>query len=128
MSNQSMKSLLHLNWGYKLGLWTYKLECKENDLRIEKSTGRLHNLISNAFTIFTIFAHLIISALGLAYEKFKPERNIPDTLLVVGGVIMIILMTILHAYRLYKMNFCIELLRNVSSLRKIYCKQFRIKN
>jgi len=118
MSDQTTKYLLHLNWGYRLGFWTWHLHGRH--LTVTTSDGRLHNFISWLVTAGVMAAHVGVIGLMLYYEWGKSYRDIPETILVVGTVILMLLLIVIHLSRLQNPGLPVMVLRNTLSLRRIY--------
>jgi len=122
MSNKSTSYLIHLNWGYRLGLWTYYVEVKNNHASVKPSLGKLHNLFSTLLTISIMSGHIIFMAMILSYEWFKPKRAIWETILVVGTALILVALIIIHTFSLRNMDFLSFCLQNTSALRRFFCK------
>lgn len=122
MSDQTIKYLLHLNWGYKLGLWTYKLKMTPDGLIVETSKKRLRNLMSILLGILWLLGHVAIILALLIYEWIRTTTNIPETALVIGGILLLMEVIVVIAFRLGNMDSMAMILQNTFRLREIYGK------
>jgi len=81
-SEWSTNYILLLNWGYKLGLWTFFLERGTNK-RIEvcQSGSLIRKYLANGISVTFILNHILILVTIQVYENssLKEERNLTET-------------------------------------------------
>ena len=128
MSEQTVKYLLQLNWGYRFGLWTYHLQIKKNQLEITKAKWWIHIWWSTLVTFGFVVAHVIIILFLLTYELFKSYRHLPETIILISISLLFGCYVVLHLFTLFKPDFFPTMMRNTSMLRQIYGKLIFFKS
>jgi len=81
-SKWSTNYILLLNWGYKVGLWTFFLERRtDTNIVVYQSRSPIRKFISHGISLTFMLTQTLILLTLRVYDRIKEERHLTETMI-----------------------------------------------